>query len=186
MNYYPPLNQIELNSPANIEDTIATHRSKNQRETEVEIRLASKSDASMLARLRYNLRSSLHEVIENDVTFIERCTPWMEKRLRRGSTWKCWIAEWNQTPVGNVWVQLIEKIPNPIAEPEHFVYLTNFFVSEEHRGNGIGTMLLSTALVWSKSRNAEMVMLCPTERSRTLYLRHGFSSADGMMQLAIK
>ncbi|SRR5258705_278117 len=165
---------------------IATGGSANAGETRVEIRLASESDAVTLARLRYEFRSSFHHVIEDDVSFIERCTSWMQKRLRRDSSWKCWIAEWQQTPVGNVWAQLVEKIPNPIAEPEHYVYLTNFYVRKEHRGNGIGSMLLTVALAWSKSMNAQAVILWPTERSKPFYLRHGFSHVDDLMQLAIE
>jgi hypothetical protein len=44
-----------------------------------EVRSASESDAVMLAQLRYELRSSLHGVVENDVAFIERCTSWMQE-----------------------------------------------------------------------------------------------------------
>jgi len=152
----------------------------------IEVRIASESDAVMLAGLRYELRSSLHEVVENEVTFIERCATWMEQRLRKQSYWKCWIAEANQIPVGSVWAQLIEKIPNPIDEPECYVYLTNFYVREEYRGKGAGAMLLSVALAWSESNNAQTVILWPTERSRPFYLRHGFSNADNLMELAIK
>jgi GNAT superfamily N-acetyltransferase len=147
----------------------------------VEVRSASESDAVMLAQLRYELRSSLHEVVENDVTFIERCTTWMHERLQRGSYWKCWIAEWNQMPVGSVWAQLIEKIPNPIAEPESYVYLTNFYVREQYRGKGVGAMLLSEVLAWSKSNNAHTVILWPTERSKPFYLRHGFLNAEDVI-----
>jgi len=146
-----------------------------------EVRSASESDAVMLAQLRYELRSSLHGVVENEVAFIERCTSWMQERLRRGSCWKCWIAEWNQMPVGSVWAQLIEKIPNPIAKPESYVCLTNLYVREQYRGKGVGAMLLSEVLAWSKSNNAHTVILWPTERSKPFYLRHGFSNADDVI-----
>jgi GNAT superfamily N-acetyltransferase len=150
----------------------------------VEIRLANESDAATLANLRYELRSSLHEVVESEVAFVTRCAQWMKERLRDDSNWKCWIAEQQSTPVGAVWAQLVEKIPNPIAEPESFVYLTNFYVRAEHRGEGIGSRLLTAVLDWSKSSNAQAVILWPTERSRPLYLRHGFSVADELMEFS--
>ncbi|HEX6716588.1 MAG TPA: GNAT family N-acetyltransferase [Pyrinomonadaceae bacterium] len=152
----------------------------------IQIRLASESDASTLARLRWDLRSSFHNVLENDAMFLERCAAWMQERLHKDSNWKCWIAEWQATAVGNVWAQLIEKIPNPIAEPEQFVYLTNFYVAEEHRGKGVGTMLLTAVLDWSKNSNAEAVILWPTERSKPLYARHGFTFPDDWMRLKIE
>jgi len=153
------------------------------REETVEIRLATESDAKMLARLRYEFRSSFHEVIEPDVSFVERCTAWMQDRLRNDSQWKCWIAEYRQTPVGNVWAQLVEKIPNPIAEPEQYVYVTNFYVRAEHRSHGIGSKLLSAVLAWSRSQNTRTVILWPTERSKRFYASHGFSNTHDIMQL---
>ena len=139
----------------------------------------------MLAKLRFDLRASLHELREDEATFVERCTRWMRERLSEGGRWRCWIAEREKTVVGGIWVQLIEKIPNPIAAPESYVYLTNFFVQPEHRGHGIGTQLLDAALSWSKSHNAELVLLWPTERSKTLYARHGFVAADDFMELML-
>lgn len=144
----------------------------------IEIRLASESDAETLARLRYELRSSFHEVAENEETFLARCADWMNERLRQGSYWQCWIAERQSIAVGAVWAQLVEKIPNPIAEPEHYVYLTNFYVREEYRDQGLGSRLLAAVLDWARSKNAEMVILWPTERSKPFYLRHGFSFAE--------
>lgn len=149
------------------------------------IRLAVESDAVALARLRYELRSSTHDVIENEETFLARCADWMNERLRRGSCWQCWIAEQQGIAVGAVWAQLVEKIPNPVAESECYVYLTNFYVCEEHRDHGLGSKLLAAVLDWAKSKNAQMVILWPTERSKPFYLRHGFKFADDAMQLTI-
>jgi GNAT superfamily N-acetyltransferase len=163
-----------------------TTENESSGERPVEIRLAHESDASLLARLRYELRSSLRNVVENDALFLDRCAAWMQARFREESNWKCWIAERQGTAVGNVWAQLIEKIPNPIAEPEHFVYLTTFYVAEEYRNKGIGSLLLASLLDWSRSMNAQAVILWPTERSKPFYARHGFSVAGDLMTLKIK
>jgi len=154
--------------------------------TKVEVRMACETDAAMLARLRYEFRASFHEVIEDEVSFVRRCTAWMKERLATDGHWKCWIAESPQTVVGNVWAQLVEKIPNPIAESEHYVYLTNFYVREEYRGKGVGSMLLSAALAWSRSKNASTVILWPTQRSKPFYRRNGFAQTDDVMQLVIE
>jgi GNAT superfamily N-acetyltransferase len=106
----------------------------------------------------------------------------MVARLHPHSCWRCWIAEYEEQPVGNIWSQLVEKIPNPASETECYVYVTNFYVREEHRGQGIGTRLLSEALTWAETNNAHTAILWPRERSKSLYLRHGFSAADDLMQ----
>jgi len=158
---------------------------ENQDSEKVAIRLATASDALMLARLRYVFRSSLGSTREGEEDFVQRCAPWMQGRLGEGSPWKCWIAERDQMPVGNLWLQIIEKIPNPIVEPEYHAYLTNFYVREEARGNGIGSLLLSAAMDWSRTHDVHAVILWPTEKSRSLYLRHGFAVRADLMELIV-
>ena len=152
----------------------------------IKTRVATESDALTLARLRYEFRSLFHQVREDEVAFIERCTVWMRERLRSESLWKCWIAELQDTAIGNVWVQLVEKIPNPIEEPEYYIYLTNFYVREQYRRDGVGSMLLSEILAWSRSKDINTIILWPTERSKPFYMRHGFATAEDFMQLKIQ
>jgi GNAT superfamily N-acetyltransferase len=150
------------------------------------IRWATEGDAVTLARLRLELRSSSRTVVEDEEEFLARCESWMKERLAGRGQWRCWIAERQAVSVGAVWAQLIEKIPNPVAEPENYVYVTNFYVREEFRGGGIGSRLLTAVVEWSKSNNAEKIILWPTEGSKTFYLRHGFSFANDQMYLALK
>jgi GNAT superfamily N-acetyltransferase len=153
---------------------------------DIQIRVATGSDAPLLAALRYELRSSAKQLTESEAQFVNRCTQWMRERLQDRNWWRCWIAEFEQTPVGNIWAQPVEKIPNPAAETECYLYVTNFYVREEYRGKGVGTRLLSEALTWGKTKNAHTVILWPRERSKSLYLRHGFTAADDLMQLVIE
>lgn len=152
----------------------------------IKIRIASESDALTLARLRYEFRLSFHDVREDEATFVERCTIWMRERLRSESLWKCWIAELEDMAVGNVWVQLVEKIPNPIEEPEYYIYLTNFYVREQHRSHGVGTILLSEILDWARSKHVKTIILWPSGRSKAFYIRHGFAIAEDCMHLELE
>ena len=153
--------------------------------TKIQIRVATESDAPLLTRFRHDLRSSAKQLIESEEQFAERCTLWMRERLQDRRGWRCWLAESEQTPVGNIWAQLVEKIPNP-AETECYLYVTNFYVREQYRGKGIGTRLLSEVLTWGKTSNAHTAILWPRERSKSLYLRHGFSVADDLMRLVVE
>ena len=97
--------------------------------------------------------------------------------------WRCWIAETERAgAVGMVWVQFLEKLPNPVAEPELHGYLTSFYVRAAARGHGIGSALLVTALNACRERGCESVFLWPTPRSRPLYLRFGFTEQAGMLE----
>lgn len=159
---------------------------KNPGGPKISIRLATASDALPLARLRFTFRSGLGHAGESEDEFVGRCDAWMRERLREGSRWRCWVAEQGQALVGCVWVQLIEKIPNPVAEAEYHAYVTNFYVRDEARGEGTGTTLLSGVLEWCKSQDVQAVLLWPTQRSRALYERHGFSVRADMLGLMME
>jgi GNAT superfamily N-acetyltransferase len=147
------------------------------------IRPAGADDAAILARLRYEFRASFGRVEEPETEFLPRCERWIRDRLKTGGSWNAWLAEYEGTPAGTLWLQWIEKIPNPVAELEWHGYITNLYVRERFRGNQLGTALLETALSTCRARGVDAVILWPTPRSRTLYQRHGFTVRDDVMQL---
>lgn len=109
----------------------------------------------------------------------------MEDHLQ-SDTWHCCVAEENEQLIGAVWVQLVEKIPNPRSEAEHHAYFTNFYVNEDARGKGIGTRLLHAVIDWCRTRDVHAIILWPTERSRSLYERNGFAVRDDLMELIVE
>ena len=155
------------------------------RKSEFTIRLGAKSEALPLAKLRYALRSTTGIATEPEPEFVPRCAAWMEEHLETDA-WQCWVVEVNEQLIAAVWLQLVEKIPNPVAELEHHAYLTSFYVDEAARGRGIGTQLLRQAISWCEGRQVHAVILWPTERSRSLYERHGFAVRDDIMELMIQ
>lgn len=146
----------------------------------VRIREASSADAATLASMRLDFRSSLTDPTESRSRFLRRCTRWMEGRLRRGA-WRCWVAERRDGIVGHLWLAPIEKIPNPIEEPERHAYVTNVYVRPDARGLGIGERLLAWAMAWCRINVVDTVVLWPTSRSRSLYARHGFRGTGRLM-----
>ena len=149
------------------------------------IRAATPGDAAELARLRFEFRASIGTPEEDESAFLERCVSWMASRLEPDGGWKAWVAESADGLVGAVWIGLIEKMPNPIAEPEEHGYLTNFYVRDGWLGSGVGTALLDTALGWCRERGVHAVLLWPTTRSRPLYERHGFAAPASLMELIV-
>lgn len=149
------------------------------------IRKAGSSDAPVLARLRYAFRAGLHPPIEGEEAFLERCRRWMVDRLTPGGVWHCWLAEERAVPIGSAWLQLLDKIPNPVGEPEVHGYVTSLYVHSEFRGRGIGSALLARCLGECQARGADSVFLWPTPRSRPLYDRHGFSVREDLLERRI-
>lgn len=144
------------------------------------IREATAADAGRLAELRYEFRSALRPAVEEKEAFLGRCTIWMRRRL--AADWKCWVATSGEEIVGQIWLQVVEKLPNPGREPERHGYITNLYLKPEFRG-GVGGKLLARALEWASRQEVDAVILWPTARSRSLYLRHGFQAPADMLEL---
>jgi hypothetical protein len=77
---------------------------------------------------------------EERESFLARCVPWMTERLARENCggWRCWLVELQdrgdrRMVGGQLWLQAIEKIPNPAAEPELHAYISNVYVLPELR-----------------------------------------------------
>ena len=148
----------------------------------VTIRLAEPTDAPALAQLRYDFRARLDPVTEPEADFLARCTSWMAARLVPGTCWRCWVAEETGRLVGTLWLHLIEKIPNPVAEAESHGYITNVYVEPSRRGKGLGSQLMDTCVQMCKADGLDALILWPSPRSRSLYERHGFAVHDDLFE----
>src|SRR6266705_3208980 len=141
----------------------------------IRIRLARSGNCRALAELRYRFRAEAGSVTEAKSRFVQRCTSWMKKRFRTGSyQWRCWVLEDGKRMLGHVCVQLFEKIPNPVNEPELHAYVTNFYVIPEMRNQGLGKRLLNKALSWCRARRIDAVILWPSPASKLFYHQYGF------------
>jgi ribosomal protein S18 acetylase RimI-like enzyme len=150
----------------------------------IQIRIAEVTDAEALAELRWEFRSAQDPPTEPHDAFVRRCGEWMRRELSTGGSWRAWAAIDQSAIVGQVWLQTVHKIPNPVAdsEPEHIAYLSNLYVKVSARG-GTGTRLLGIALDWCRANRLDRVVLWPSPRSVTLYLGHGFSRGGDVMEL---
>ena len=150
----------------------------------VRIRLARSGDSHALADLRYRFRTEPESATETRSQFLRRCTSWMRKRLRSGSSpWRCWVADDGKQLLGHVCVQLFEKVPNPVNEPELHAYVTNFYVVPEMRSRGLGRTLLEKALSWCRARGTDAIILWATPESRSLYRRCGLAKPSDIFEL---
>ena len=160
--------------------SIGYHRSMAR----VRIRLANSNDCRALAELRYRFRAENESVTETKSQFVRRCTSWMKKRFRAGSCpWRCWVLDDGKQVLGHVCVQLFEKMPNPVNEPELHAYVTNFYVIPEARDQGFGKRLLNKALSWCRARGTDAVILWPSSASKSFYRRFGFVAPSDIFEL---
>ncbi len=148
----------------------------------IEVRRASSADAGAMAELRWEFRAGRQPATEARDAFQKRCAAWMRSELSGVNAWRAWVAVSGGAIVGQIWLHTIPKIPNPIAEAERHAYISNLYVKPSDRG-GLGTRLLEAALAAAHADGADRVVLWPSGRSVTLYLRHGFTHGGEVMEL---
>jgi GNAT superfamily N-acetyltransferase len=146
------------------------------------VRPGDPSDAPELARLRYEFRTELDPPTEAESIFVERCTEWMARHLAPGGVWRCWVAVLGGTLVGTIWLQLIEKLPNPVGHLGLHGYISSVYVVPALRNAGIGSALMTACLAECRAQRVDAVFLWPTSRSRPLYQRHGFAVRDDLLE----
>jgi len=149
----------------------------------IAIRAATPADARRLAELRWEFRAAKTAPVEAEEAFVARCADWMRDALASGA-WRAWVAVDRDAIVGQVWAQLISKLPNPALEREQHLYISNMFVAPAARG-GVGTRLLDAALAFAAEQRVDRVILWPTDRSRTMYQRRGFAPRDHLFELTL-
>jgi GNAT superfamily N-acetyltransferase len=104
----------------------------------------------------------------------------MRARLADDERWRAWVLDIDGALAGAVWLEFVEKLPNPNGEPELHAYVTSFYVNPMHRNVGAGSRLLAALLDDCRSARVDAVFLWPSERSRPLYERNGFIAASNM------
>ena len=148
------------------------------------IRVATSADYRALAEMRYRFRAEVGSPTEPRSQFVRRCTSWMKKRFRVGSSaWRCWVVDDGDQLLGHVCVQLFEKMPNPVNEREVHAYLTNLYVVPEMRSQGLGRTLLNEALSWCRAQGTDAVILWATPESKSLYRRCGLIQSDDILEV---
>jgi GNAT superfamily N-acetyltransferase len=154
----------------------------------INVRPATAADAPELARLRFAFRAEYQSIVESETDFVARCEPWMHDRLSRDSGWRAWVAQRSDSGalVGTLWLQLIEKLPNPGDETELHAYITSVYIRADVRNGGVGSRLIEGALAACRDLDVDTVFLWPSTRSRGLYSRHGFGLPDDIFSQPLR
>ena len=148
------------------------------------IRVATSGDWNALTEMRCRFRAEVGSPTETKSRFVRRCTSWMKKAFGADSSaWHCWVIDDGEQLLGHVCVQLFEKMPNPVNEPEAHACLTNFYVVSEMRGRGLGRKLLNKALSWCRAQGADAVILWATAESKSLYRRCALLEPPDILEL---
>jgi len=144
--------------------------------TTPEIRQAVARDAGALARMRHALYAEHGREREPLDVYADRFAVFVHDVLANDA-WRIWVAELQGEIVGTMWLQLVERVPRPGEDRGELPigYLTNVFVDQELRDEGLGSRMLEEVITWARVRGVEEIIVWPSERSYPFYERAGFS-----------
>lgn len=144
---------------------------------EVVIRTATFDDAPELARLRWDFspeEAAMGGVSYDD--FQKQFESFFAGALQR--RWQVWVAKSKGQIVGNMWLQLVEKVPRPGDSQAYLGYLTNVYIEEQHRGKGLGQQMLEQVVEWGRKEKLELILVWPSAEGRSLYRKLGFLASS--------
>lgn len=150
-------------------------------------RIATLDDLPRLALLRWEFRSAGGEApIEDESTFAQRYLAFVRDGVESGQ-WTYWVAE---APEGEIVAQMalctVRSIPRPSRSSDQWGYLTDCYTRPSFRDKGIGRQLLAHVTAWARTRDLEMLVVWPSERSQTFYARAGFGVDDEVRVLRLR
>ena len=151
------------------------------------VRRAVADDAAALARMRLAFKREDNDGAPSPVaeaTFVDATSLWLRERLENGS-WLAWVAEVDGQVCGHVFLHLVEKVPDPYAGSAVLGYVTNFYVTPDHRDLGLGRLLLDALRAHTRDENFDTIVVWPSERSASLYKRTGFALPQELLELPL-
>lgn len=94
------------------------------------------------------------------------------------------VAEIDGIGVGCGAICLSEELPSPDNPSGKCAYLMNIYVREEHRGHGVGHVMVRWLVDKAKDLGCDKIYLETTDCARPLYNSIGFENLPGMMKYA--
>jgi GNAT superfamily N-acetyltransferase len=136
----------------------------------VAVRVADGNDLPEIARLR-----ALWTGVEDDAAFRDRLAAWSAGEGDRRTMWLALVAG---QAVGMASVLEYRRMPRPRRQDSCWGYVSNMFVREEFRNQGVGSAVLSTIIAAAEERGYARLVLSPSERAVGFYQRAGFLVPD--------
>lgn len=132
-----------------------------------EVRLAARDDDIAVTYLR-----SLSTGVFPDAAFEKRLSDWLASEGDRRTTWLAWVGN---DAIGMASLFEYRRMPRPGRDDSRWGYLSNMFVRDEFRNQGVGSALLSAIVASADERAYARVVLSPSKRAVPFYQRAGFA-----------
>ena len=140
--------------------------------TEPLVRVATARDVAAIAELRALWSTGTAPAPR----FARDVAEWLEEEGDRRTTW---LADRGGAAVGLASLFEYRRMPKPGRPASRWGYVSNMFVREEARDQGVGTALLDAVIAAADERGYARLVLSPAERALPFYRRAGFVVPGG-------
>ena len=155
-------------------------------EPQLPIDRATIDDVPELARLRWELYAEQNgDPAEPFQAYVDRFARFGRSALT-SQEWRAWVARTDDGLVGAIWLHTVHRVPVPGKRAGPIGYLTNVYIAPEHRNAGLGAQMLDHANAWCAEEGFSLVIVWPTERSRSFYRRGGFDRPEEPLVLDVE
>ena len=151
-------------------------------------RTAALADVANLAAARWAFRTedATEVPIESEQAFVQRYEAFVREALD-SQRLVYWLAETTDGElVAHMAVFIVPAIPRPSRLHDRWGYLTDCYTRPAFRSRGVGRELLACVAAWARSRDLEMLLVWPSDRSRSFYARAGFGPDDEVRVLRLR
>jgi GNAT superfamily N-acetyltransferase len=152
----------------------------------MDYRLATVDDIPQLARMRWDFRAEAgEEPIEGADAFERRYAAFARQALE-SRAWAYWVAVDGGRIVSHAAVNVVRGVPRPSRKSDQWGYLTDCYTRPEFRRGGVGSELIARVKEWAMTQDLELLLVWPSDDSRSFYERAGFGPADGVAMFTLR
>lgn len=88
--------------------------------------------------------------------------------------------------VGMANAVVFTRMPLPGRGSARWLYVSNVFVREGHRRQGVARALMDAIITWARAEGMVRIVLAPSVMSVPFYRQLGFRAADDLMRLDLE
>jgi len=146
----------------------------------VDVGIAEEGDLPALARLLWWHAAPDQQAGQSVGSFADDLARW---RADHADTHLAFVARAvDAEVVGMAWLALLPRVPRPTTTTRLSADLQSVFVLPEHRGNGVGSALVQSALEHASRLGVGRVTVHSSSKAVRVYERLGFASSRELLQ----
>ena len=146
----------------------------------LKVRKGTLRDIVELTRHRHRMFEGMGHATAKGIRVHDRAFPrWVRGEMRAGR-FVCFLVEEDGKVVGGGSLWLREVQPYPGFPGGRVPYLMSMHTEPSHRGRGVGTLVVKSAIAWGRKHGYSSITLHASTMGRPLYAKMGWKRSNKM------